>query len=212
MEDHFPSHHRFWYTAHFFNSIHTEKTMNRLLPIILLFVFSGCAYVPQQAAIQVDTDIVVETSTGGGKTVLVDLRDERPSKNIGSRGLLGSGKITTEGNLAVIMHNAIEDILKKQDFVPVKDNADVELEVQLRAFEYDTRMGFWTGGVFLTSLIKVIATTDNGEYDNIYRYEDENRIVFIPFASENEKWLNEMANGVVEQIFNDRALLNHLAE
>ena len=212
MEDHFPSHHRFWYTAHFFNSIHTEKTMNRLLPIILLFVFSGCAYVPQQAAIQVDTDIVVETSIGGGKTVLVDLRDERPSKNIGSRGLLGSGKITTEGNLAVIMHNAIENILKKQDFVPVKDNADVELEVQLRAFEYDTRMGFWTGGVFLTSLIKVIATTDNGEYDNIYRYEDENRIVFIPFASENEKWLNEMANGVVEQIFNDRALLNHLAE
>ena len=110
------------------------------------------------------------------------------------------------------MHNAIEDILKKQDFVPVKDNAGVELEVQLRAFEYDTRMGFWTGGIFLTSLIKVIATTDNGEYDNIYRYEDENRVLFVPFASENEKWLNEMASGVVEQIFNDRALLNHLAK
>ena len=75
-----------------------------------------------------------------------------------------------------------------------------------------TSMGFWTGGIHLTALIKVIATTDNGEYDNIYRYEDENRIVFIPFASENEKWLNEMANGLVEQIFKDRALLNHLAE
>ena len=186
--------------------------MKLLLPLILVFVFSGCAYVPQQAAIQVDTDMVVETSIGGGKTVFVDFRDERPSKNIGSRGLLGSGEITTEGNLAVMMHEAIENILDKQDFVPVKDNADATLEVQLRAFEYDTRMGFWTGGIYLTALIKVIATTDNGEYDNIYRYEDENRILFVPFASENEKWLNEMANGVVEKIFNDRALLDHLAE
>lgn len=186
--------------------------MKRLIPIILMIGFSGCAYVPQQASVQVDTDMVIESSIGGGKTVFVDFRDERPSKNIGSRGLLGSGEITTEGDLAVMMHDAIEDILEKQDFAPVNDNADANLEVQLRAFEYDTRMGFWTGGIHLTALIKVIATTDNGEYDNIYRYEDENRIVFIPFASENEKWLNEMANGLVEQIFKDRALLNHLAE
>ncbi|MDE0513802.1 MAG: YajG family lipoprotein [Gammaproteobacteria bacterium] len=186
--------------------------MKRLIPIILMIVFSGCAYVPQQASVQVDTDMVIESSIGGGKTVFVDFRDERPSKSIGSRGLLGSGEITTEGDLAAEMHNAIENILEKQDFVPVTDNADANLEVQLRAFEYDTSMGFWTGGIHLTALIKVIATTDNGEYDNIYRYEDENRIVFVPFASENEKWLNEMANGLVEQIFKDRALLNHLAE
>lgn len=186
--------------------------MKRLISIILMIGFSGCAYVPQQASVQVDTDMVIESSIGNGKTVFVDFRDERPSKSIGTRGILGSGKITTEGDLAVVMHGAIENILEKQNFVPVKDNADANLEVQLRAFEYDTRMGFWTGGIYLTALIKVIATTDNGEYDNIYRYEDENRIVFIPFASENEKWLNEMANGLVEQIFKDRALLNHLAE
>ena len=83
-----------------------------------------------------------------------------------------------------MMHDAIEDILEKQDFAPLNDSADADLEVQLRAFEYD----------------------------NICRPEDENRIVFIPFASENEKWLNEVANGLVRQIFKDRALLNHLAE
>ena len=112
--------------------------MKLIIPIILMIAFSGCAYVPQQASVQVDTEAVIESSIGGEKTVFVDFRDERPSKSIGTRGLLGSGKITTEGDLAVEMHNAIEDILKKQDFVPVKDNADAKLEVQLRAFEYDT--------------------------------------------------------------------------
>ena len=69
-------------------------------------------------------------------------------------------------------------------------------------------MGFWTGGVHTRATLKAAATNDGKVlYDNLYHEEVEERVVFVPGASENEQQINLAIQRVLEKLFADRALL-----
>lgn len=189
----------------------------RMMPTalaVVVLVLSGCAFTPQQAELKADV-AVAATDVGKGSPVFLQVVDERPSAELGRRGTgaMEGAAITTSQDIATLFRNAIITGLTQSGFKVVSDAASAlrQMRVDIRLLEYDTSMGFWTGGVHTRAALKA-AATDGGKvlYENLYREEVEERVVFVPGASENEQQINLAIRRVLEKMFGDPALLSAL--
>lgn len=185
------------------------------LTAIALLPLAGCAFTPQQTQIAVTTEIP-KSEIGQGHTIYLQVVDERTSTEIGRRGTgaMQGAAITTTQDVAAVFRDAVVNGLTAKSFAIAADAAGASrhLRVDIRLLEYETSMGFWTGGVHTRAALKA-TVTDGGaaQYDNLYREEAERRVVFVPGAGRNEVQINEVAGGVVEKMFADTALLEALA-
>jgi uncharacterized lipoprotein len=182
--------------------------------LILGFVFGACAFTPQTAVINPDVELT-ETDEGHGATVAVKVVDERPSDALGHRGAAFKGaKITTDQNIEGLIREEIMRGLIKKGFKPISCdvNSKPNLKVEIRLLEYSTSMGFWTGGVHTKAALKAIADANGQTYENIYRVENEKRVVFVPTASTNEEYLNKLVSDILTKLFQDEKLIATLAK
>jgi uncharacterized lipoprotein YajG len=189
---------------------------HKLLPIgLLMALLTGCAFTPQEANLD-PTISVMPSQEGQGVTVSVNVVDERPSKSLGHRGT-GYGKgaeITASQDLDVVVYNKIVSALETKGFTVTEAGvtAPVDLKIELRLLEYSTSVGFWTGGVHVNGAMKAVATNNGDVYERMYRSDDEERVVFVPDASSNEKMINESLSFLLNQVIGDNALIGHLAK
>lgn len=196
--------------------------MNRtrfFLVVLVLGLTSGCAFTPQVVEIQPELD--VQTSDlGRGAEVAVYVVDERDNKELGRRGTgaMKGAAITTEQDMAVVFRDAIIAGLTEKGFVastassaaPVGSGA--LLRVDIRNIEYETSMGFWTGGVHVRGSMKGTATKSGESYDNFYQIDDEKRVMVVPGADSNEQMINTTVSAVIQEMFNDADLFQFLAD
>jgi len=84
------------------------------------------------------------------------------------------------------------------------------MTAEIRAFEYSTSTGFWTGGVHINGAFKVRATRGGRTFKKIYRITKEERGVFVPDAETNEKWINAALGELLSQVVNDSELIQFL--
>lgn len=189
--------------------------MKKLGLFLLIFYLAGCAYIDQN--LRVTPQIVIEEmNIGKGKQVALRSVDDRSEQLIGKRGVqyFPGGKISTEQDLSDILKDAFIVGLRKKGFVPVGENESTLLvKVELRSLSYDTAMGFWTGGNIGTAVVKVIATQPTGKtYEKTYRSQKEIRTVFVGSQETNAKVINESLANAINKVFEDRELLDFLAE
>ncbi|MFK8028731.1 MAG: YajG family lipoprotein [Gammaproteobacteria bacterium] len=194
------------------NSIQSRFKLG-LLGMAVMF-FSGCAFTPQQAEITPQLELV-QSDEGRGTTVYLRVIDERSNQIIGRRGTgaMKGAEITTTEELDVVFHNAIADGLRQKGFEVVTDSGRSHtLKVEIRSFEYDVSMGFWTGGVHTNAALKAIAKRGGQEYENVYRFDGEQRVMFVPGKDKNQQMINAMADGILAEMFRDNALIGFLAQ
>ncbi|GMU69287.1 MAG: hypothetical protein AMXMBFR59_42840 [Rhodanobacteraceae bacterium] len=182
--------------------------------VAVVVLASGCAFNPQVA--QIDPTLEVASGDiGKGTTVAFRVVDERDSKSIGNRGAaFGKGaKITTTQDVAALVHQKIAEGLGKKGFAitDFREDASPRLTVELRSLEYDTSIGFWTGGVQIVAALKGVAMRDGKAYERMYRYDNEKRVVVVPTAGKNDEMLNAALTDVMAQFFDDIGMLRHLA-
>ena len=187
--------------------------MLKILLISLCAFFSGCAFNPQKANVS-PTVAVMPSSEGKGGSVAVRVIDERPSKSLGHRGTAyrAAAEITSAQELSFIVQREISAALQKKGFSVIEyaDDANPRLTVELRLLEYTTSQGFWTGGVQIKGALKAIAANGSRTFEKMYRSEKEERIVMVPTAETNERWINESLNDVLNQLLNDNILFSVL--
>jgi uncharacterized lipoprotein YajG len=188
--------------------------MNYLALLTFCALFAGCAFNPQTATIT-PTVAVMASSEGRGVTVGVRVVDERPSKSLGRRGTAygAAAEITAAQDIATIVQNEIIEGLQKKGFSAsdYSDSANPKLSVEVRLLEYSTSQGFWTGGVHIKGALKAIAVNSGKTYEKIYRTDQEERVVVVPTAETNEKWINEALSEVLRQLLDDHGLIAFLA-
>lgn len=182
--------------------------------VVACVLSTGCAFTPQTANIA-PTLSVTPSSQGAGTTVAVRVVDERPSKSLGRRGS-GYGpaaEITAAEDLALVVRDEIIAGLQQKGFNTTFADAAAtpKLTVEIRLLEYSTSTGFWTGGVHINGAVKAIAHHGQQTYEKMYRSEEEQRVVFVPGDKENEKWINQALSEVLNQMFEDQALIQFLA-
>ncbi|HQW08117.1 MAG TPA: YajG family lipoprotein [Steroidobacteraceae bacterium] len=182
--------------------------------VVAAVLVSACAFSPQVAQINPGLD-VASGDLGKSTTVAFRVVDERDSKSIGNRGAaFGKGaKITTSQDVAALVHQRISEGLGKKGFAitDFREDASPRLTVELRSLDYDTSVGFWTGGVQIVAALKGVSVRDGKTYERMYRYDNEKRVVVVPTANRNDEMLNAALTDVMTQFFDDVGMLRHLA-
>lgn len=175
----------------------------------------GCAFNPQQANFEPPLEVIA-SDIGNNAYLSIQVADDRPSQSLGRRasGYGPAAEITAAQDLTVVIRDKLSQGFSAKKFkvedVSGTDNV-ANMKVELRALEYSTSTGFWTGGIHINGAIKLTATRHNREFEKFYRSENEQRIVIVPDATTNEKWLNEALGGLLTQIIEDEELLVFLA-
>ncbi len=178
-------------------------------------VMAGCAFTPMKVELAPDTGVPV-SNIGEGRTVYLAVSDERPTESIGNRGsaYMTGAQITLGEDLTAVVQSAMAEMLGTKGFDVVFEEPEAphsNLRVDIRGLQYDTSTGFWTGGVEVTAALKATAANEFETYENFYRYEDEDRVVFVPGAEGNSQRINAALNDVLHQAVADRKLLEVLA-
>lgn len=194
-------------------------TTRNLILILAALVASGCAFTPQTVVIEPTVEVAAG-NIGDGRRVNVYAVDERTTTEIGRRGtgMMRGAAITTEQDMATVFADEIVKGLTAMNFDAVKVNSQSAatsgalLRVDIRSVEYETSMGFWTGGVHVRGSMKATATRDDRSYDQIYRVDEEKRVMVVPGADANAEQINATVSAVLQEMFNDPELFKFLAE
>lgn len=181
--------------------------------VVLSFILSGCTLTPQKT--NIDPEIHVgDVNLGQGRPIALKVDDERPTKSIGRRGTgaMSGAEIVPTSDVGMVFHKEITDGLEKRGFVvvPYSDDHPLRVIIELRELKYSTSMGFWTGGVHMSAAMKVQAFSENRNYEEFYRTEEEERVFFVNFADENDELINTAASKLLQQLFDDQELSSFL--
>ena len=192
----------------------------KLATLLCISAFAtGCAFTPQTVLIEPEV-VVAESNTGAGKTIHVYVVDERTNTELGRRGTgaMSGAAITTEQDVADVFATTIVDGLGKRGFDAVavtsaqNEAGTATLRVDIRSIEYETSMGFWTGGVHVRGAMKGTASRDSETYDKLYRVDEEKRVMVVPGADANAQQINATVSAVIQELFNDVALFEFLVQ
>ena len=197
-------------------TIQIRKTSAVLLFITLI---TGCAFTPQTVVIEPTLEVPA-SNIGEGRNISVYVVDERTSTTLGRRGsgALRGAAITTEQDMATVFQSSIVENLNVMGFNATSVNEGTAdpgsslLRVDIRSLEYETSMGFWTGGVHTRGSMKATATREASSYDHLYRVDEEKRVMVVPGADSNALMINATCSAVLQEMFNDVALFKFLAE
>lgn len=188
--------------------------MKNIIVFVLLFGL-GCAYVPQQATIAPEIEII-KSSIGAGTHVYLQVVDERDDTVIGHRGSAygKAAEITTTQDIRTIFIEEISKGLKANQFTIIedRDSASVFLRIDIRLLEYSTSTGFWTGGVHTKAALKGTAKRGDIIYEKMYRSENEDRVMVVPDAKTNESYINAVVEDILLELFSDNDLLIFMTE
>ena len=171
-----------------------------------LFFLVGCAYVPHETNLAIQAPVVLK-KVGSGVNLSIKVIDDRDSEIIGKRGVGNSGGSITARNLMASLESAVLSGYQAKDFnVVERAESDVHLTVKLRAVKYMMSMGFWTGGEDISVVINAQAKNGNEEFDTVYRFNQEDRKVFIASGTGLDADINNAVNITVGRLLNDREM------
>lgn len=175
-------------------------------------VLCGCAF--QKQAIRLEPKIDAPQSTvGAGKSMMVQIADERPRSTLGTRGVGGIGEqLTVQGDLSDILETSIVQGLQKQGFA-TDGPLDNQLRVEIRNLDYVVNSGFWAGKLNIEFLLKGICIKGNARpYEQMYRGEYRKNIQVVQGASSNNQFVNDVVAQAINSLLKDEKLMRCLAE
>jgi Uncharacterized lipoprotein len=195
-----------------FGHEHCQVT-GKLRSVVLaagLCLISACAFNPQTVKIAPVVSFP-SSELGKGKEVFLTVVDERPKQILGHRGTAygAAAEITSNDDMATVIREKMSAGLSSNGF-RVKTGSSLvstSMKVEIRLIEYTTSTGFWTGGVHTRAAFKGVCKNGFREYGNLYRQENEERVLVVPDAETNEQWINRAVGQALDKIFNDQEML-----
>jgi hypothetical protein len=158
---------------------------------------------------------VAESNTGKGLKITVTVKDERPTKSLGFRrsGFGRGAEIKTAQNIGELVKRKILEGLELKGFDTSEyiEKHDIELIVELRLLEYNTSTGMVTGGVHVKGALKAMGKNKGAEYEEMYRFASEKRVIIVPTAKANEQLITVGLSHLLEELFADEKLFKFLS-
>jgi uncharacterized lipoprotein YajG len=174
----------------------------RAVVLVLAGALSSCAWTPAELELKPKMD-AAPSDIGKGTTVAYNFVDERDDVTVGHRSIATVGAKITSQQLPAVVDARLREALAARQFtlVAAQQPADANLVYRLRAFKFDIEAGFWTGGRNASAALAVEARRQDKAYNNVYRYNSEERIMFVPGESE----INQQMNAALSQILTKAA-------
>jgi uncharacterized lipoprotein YajG len=172
----------------------------------------GCVFFSQEVTLTPKVQTAAPVN-GRGLAVRVHAVDERPKKDFGRRSNAADqfAAIRSEQDVASVVRDAVANGLTQLGFAPTQEStAPRSLRIEIRDVAYSTSRG-WTLYVQTNAAVKAFADNGKAQYENFYRATVEDWPFWGATASYNEQQINLAVNAVLQQVFADRVLLEHLA-
>jgi uncharacterized lipoprotein YajG len=190
-----------------------RSVVSILVVYFALVSLTGCPFSSYRATLD-PTLHVAPSAIGAGQPVRVMVVDERPRKMIGRRGTgISGGTITIDQDLSEVIRQELEEGLMQYNFaMATGDERDPRtMKVEIRAFEYELVMGFFTGSAQTTAALKVIGRNSNETYEKLYRAEHKRGTFFVPTGAKTNRMLDETLTELLGKVLRDQELFRFLA-
>jgi uncharacterized lipoprotein YajG len=180
--------------------------LRRLVAVGALTLLSACAFTPHDLHLQ---PAAPSASTVGQNTaVFFRFVDERDDVTVGHRGVGGNGAKISAESLSKLVETQLRQSLqqKKYRLVDSEPGATASVVYRLRSFKFDIERGFFSGGRNSTAALAVDARRSDKTYANVYRYNNEERIMVVPGGDEIDGQMNAALNQILVQAYTDDSL------
>lgn len=176
----------------------------------LSLLLTACALSPQQVTINPKLESS-KSNIGEGRTLYLEVVDNRGKEAIGSRGGLykETSLITPANDLADAILQASSRKLREMGFVVQgMPGASADIRILVDKLSYrdpeKSSVGF---EVELESLLRVEATQNGDQYSGRYQVKNTKTYATVPGRDRNEEMINETLSEVLQRLFNDPKLL-----
>ncbi|MGD9731024.1 MAG: YajG family lipoprotein [Desulfamplus sp.] len=203
--------------------LHLTDSILKAAVILLccLSIIAGCTDKSQSVKLVPDIP-VLESNQGKGKIVTVKVADKRPNSVIGYRAsssFSNGGEITLSQSLEkLVLYESIKGLMKK-GFNPLaaKPEDFPVLTIDIQEFRYYTSTEKWTGAVHTKATLKAGVTIVSSNqtkrfYENVYTVNNEKKNVIVSTAAQNQKFINEMLNDVMQKLLDDNQLIEFMGK
>jgi uncharacterized lipoprotein YajG len=172
-----------------------------------LLLASACAFTPHDAELR-PTVQATDSTVGQGRPLFFRFVDERDDVVVGHRSVGSMGAKVSATSLPAVVEAQLRQSLEKKTYALIgAEQPNVPAVVyRLRSFKFEVESGFFTAGRNATVALAVDARRGERSYNNVYRYNSEKRIVFVPGGSEINEQMNAALSEVLQQAANDAAL------
>lgn len=190
------------------------NVMRMFICSFLLIVVGGCAFTPHEVQMNAMAPRLA-SDIGAGITVGLRFVDDRESSTVGQRGAGMQGADVSASSLLSHVDVQSRQILADKGFTVTDYNnneeADVKLTISIRAFRFFIETGFWTGANNVDVIMKSEARKGMDDFENTYRFNNEERILVVPDGDGIDQMLNAALLDVLTQMAADRDLYKFLA-
>ena len=168
---------------------------------------AGCAFTPHELELKPSANVVAST-VGQNTRLYYRFSDERDDAVVGHRGAGAVGSKITAESLPHVVDQQIRDGLKAKGYqlVDNETGADAKVTFRLRAFKFDIETGFFTGGQNTSAVLAADAWRAGKTYTNVYRYNSEERIMFVPGGNTIDNQMTQALNQILSKALADAAL------
>lgn len=192
--------------------------MKKLLVLIGLVgvssLLSGCMFHAQTVQLQPQVQYQ-DSNDGHGMPILIVVKDERPSQDLGHRGngVASAAAITTDSDVEAVIKQYIGEGLTHRGFKVVSEDSGMHatLTVRLRSLDTELHQGFWTGHQEANASAQVTGANNDHTYENFYRVNSKQSKFWVPTAGQNSDYINAALSNLIGKIINDQQLVSLLA-
>jgi len=173
---------------------------------------AACTWTPHELQVKPAVDPTA-SEVGNGTRVFFRFVDERDDVTIGHRGIATVGAKISSNDLPGIIEAQLRQSLAKKQFqlTDSEPAGDSAVTYRLRSFKFDIEAGFFTGGRNASAALAVDAKRGDRTYTTVYRYNSEERILFVPGGSEIDNQMNSALNQILAKADADESLSHLLA-
>lgn len=184
--------------------------------LCLCVALSACALSPQTVMISPELT-PPPGKLSGARTVALEIKDDRNSVVIGTRGGLYSdtSTLSTEDDIRPGIREPLARALEKQGYTVVgaDDPADVKLTVDVRSLSYEAEVGTVTGTrIKVGASIGVTVRKGGDTLTSGYETRHTETMATAPDAKENEEVVNMVLGRTLDEMLADRELRDFVSE
>jgi len=178
-----------------------------LLPITCLLLTVSCATIPQNAALNTDLSNIQKTNIGKGKSLYVEVNDNRSSDKVGNRGnSLFTAAITLD-DVETPMQSALEQAFAKKGY-EISSNPDVSRKIiaDVNFINFEMNMGLVTGDFVARSAAKVRAGKGDLDFSKTFKSKSQKESMVVLTAAGNQELIDSSVTKLIEDISSDKSL------
>jgi len=178
-----------------------------------ILVAAGCAWTGQELDLKPNVT-VKEASLGNGRTISVEVDDERPRKALGNKVPEGGGEINSKREPKEIVEEALLLGLTRLGFKPII-NQNIngnKLKAELRSIDYRTAVGFWASTLTVDVALKGICIVDGRhKYEKVQRGHHQESIQVVQSEENNKEYIEDAMSQAINNVLSDDGLIQCLA-